>query len=203
MITPPGETATAVLPTRHGLFRVHAFSPSIIPEEHLALVKGEVRDKEDVAVRVHSECLTGDVFGSRRCDCRAQLECSLAIIGQESAGAILYMRQEGRGIGLFNKIKAYRLQEEGLDTVEANLKLGFDNDHRRYADAATLIRCLGIRSVRLITNNMEKISGLRQERINVVGRIPLITEPDEHNAQYLKTKAAKLGHLLDPELTRR
>lgn len=203
MMNPSNETASANLPTRHGLFRVHAFSPAIMPEEHLALVKGDVRCMESVAVRVHSECLTGDVFGSRRCDCRAQLESSLSIIGQEGAGAVLYLRQEGRGIGLFNKIKAYRLQEEGLDTVEANLRLGFDNDHRRYADAATLIRLLEIRSVRLITNNLEKISGLRQEGIAVVGRIPLITEPDEYNAQYLRTKADKLGHLLDPELSRR
>jgi len=174
-----------------------------MPDEHLALVKGDVRGVESVAVRVHSECLTGDVFGSRRCDCRAQLESSLAYIGREGVGAILYLRQEGRGIGLFNKIKAYRLQEEGLDTVEANLKLGFEDDHRRYADAATLIRLLGIHSVRVITNNMEKISGLRQEGIEVVSRIPLITVPDEHNAHYLKTKADKLGHLLDPELSRR
>lgn len=203
MTSAPELAATAVLPTRHGLFRVHAFSPAIMPDEHLAVVKGEVRGMQSVAVRVHSECLTGDVFGSRRCDCRAQLESSLSLIGREGAGAVLYLRQEGRGIGLFNKIKAYRLQEEGLDTVEANLRLGFENDHRRYADAATLIRLLGIRSIRVITNNLEKISGLRQEGIEVVGRIPLITEPDEHNAHYLKTKADKLGHLLDPELSRR
>lgn len=203
MMNASNDTASAVLPTRHGLFRVHAFSPAIMAQEHLALVKGDVRGMESVAVRIHSECLTGDVFGSRRCDCRAQLESSLSIIGQEGVGAIFYLRQEGRGIGLFNKIKAYRLQEEGLDTVEANLKLGFENDHRRYADAATLIRCLEIRSVRLITNNLDKISGLRMEGIAVVGRIPLITEPDEHNAHYLRTKADKLGHLLDPELSRR
>lgn len=203
MTTRSDQSASAILPTRHGLFRVHAFAPEILPEEHLALVKGEVRGAKSVAVRIHSECLTGDVFGSRRCDCRAQLESSLAFIGREGIGAILYLRQEGRGIGLFNKIKAYRLQEEGLDTVEANLRLGFENDHRRYADAAVLIRLLGIVSVRIITNNLEKIAGLKQEGIDVVGRIPLITEPDEHNAHYLKTKADKLGHLLDPELSRR
>ena len=199
----PEHEASSVLPTRHGLFRVHAFAPAIMPEEHLALVKGEVSGMRNVAVRIHSECLTGDVFGSRRCDCRAQLESSLSLIGSEGLGAVLYLRQEGRGIGLFNKIKAYRLQEDGLDTVEANLRLGFENDHRRYADAATLIRLLGIGSVRLITNNLEKISGLRREGIEITARIPLITEPDVHNAHYLKTKADKLGHLLDPELSRR
>jgi 3,4-dihydroxy 2-butanone 4-phosphate synthase/GTP cyclohydrolase II len=193
------QIATATLPTRYGEFRVHAFSPTIVSAEHVALVKGEVRGRAGVAVRIHSECLTGDVFGSRRCDCRAQLEMSMRWIElEEPSGVLIYLRQEGRGIGLFNKIRAYRLQEEGLDTVEANQRLGFEDDHRNYRDAATLLRLMGVFSVRLITNNRAKMEGLRQEGIEVVGRIPLITEPDEHNAHYLRTKAAKLGHLLDP-----
>jgi len=209
-LTEPGRevavtdvVATAILPTRYGVFRVHGFSGDIVSEEHVALVKGEVRGREGVPVRVHSECLTGDVFGSRRCDCRAQLERSLELIESAGVGAVIYLRQEGRGIGLFNKIRAYRLQEEGLDTVQANNELGFDDDHRSYRDAARLIRLLGPASVRLITNNQLKIDGLKEEGIAVAGRIPLITEPDEHNAHYLRTKAEKLGHLLGPESTRR
>lgn len=193
------EEASAELPTRYGSFRVHAFAPEVVSAEHVAVVKGEVQDRRGVAVRLHSECLTGDVMGSRRCDCRAQLEKSLALIEKEGCGVLLYLRQEGRGIGLFNKIRAYRLQEEGLDTVEANLKLGFDSDHRSYRDAALILRMLGVRSVRLITNNLSKIEGLREEGIEVQERIPLITEPDAFNAQYLRTKAEKCGHLLDPQ----
>ena len=182
------DEASAELPTRYGGFRVHAFAPDVVSAEHVAVVKGDVRDRRGVAVRLHSECLTGDVLGSRRCDCRAQLEKSLALI-----------EKEGRGIGLFNKIRAYRLQEEGLDTVEANLKLGFDSDHRSYRDAAIILRLLGVKSVRLITNNLSKIEGLREEGIEVQERVPLITEPDAFNAHYLKTKAEKCGHLLDPQ----
>lgn len=193
------ETATADLPTRYGLFRVVAFSPEVAAREHLALVKGEVEGRRSVPVRIHSECLTGDVLTSRRCDCRAQLEKSLEMIERAGTGVLLYMRQEGRGIGLFNKIRAYRLQQEGLDTVEANLKLGFASDQRGYGDAAALIRLLGIRSVRLMTNNLSKVEGLRAAGIVVEDRIPLLTEPDEHNAGYLRTKAEKFGHLLDPE----
>jgi len=195
-----GEIAVANLPTRYGDFKVYGFSAGIVDAEHVALVKGDVRDGEGVAVRVHSECVTGDVLGSRRCDCRAQLESSLAMIENADRGALIYLRQEGRGIGLFNKIKAYHLQELGRDTVEANLELGFADDGRTYHDAARLIRLLGIRSVRVITNNLAKIEGLRKEGITVDGRIPLITEPDEHNARYLETKAEKLGHLLGPDV---
>lgn len=198
----PNGVVSAALPTRHGSFRVVAFPPDIVPEEHVALVKGDVAGREAVPVRVHSECLTGDVLGSRRCDCRAQLEASLALIEREGMGILLYLRQEGRGIGLYNKIRAYRLQEQGRDTVEANLELGFGNDDRSYRDAATLLRILGPRSVRLVTNNMRKIDGLRSEGIDVAGRIPLVIEPDEHNAGYLRTKAEKLGHLLDLEPVR-
>jgi 3,4-dihydroxy 2-butanone 4-phosphate synthase/GTP cyclohydrolase II len=191
--------ATASLPTRHGTFRVVAFPPEVVPEEHLALVKGDVAGRSAVAVRVHSECLTGDVMGSRRCDCRAQLEAALALIEREGEGILIYLRQEGRGIGLYNKIRAYRLQEMGRDTVEANLELGFENDQRSYRDAARLLSILGPTSIRLITNNPLKVDGLCQEGIDVAGRIPLITEPDEHNAGYLRTKAEKLGHLLEVE----
>ncbi|MGH9870152.1 MAG: GTP cyclohydrolase II [Candidatus Polarisedimenticolia bacterium] len=194
--------ATASLPTRHGTFKVVAFPPDVVPEEHVALVLGDVKGREDVAVRVHSECLTGDVMGSRRCDCRAQLEASLELIQREEMGILLYLRQEGRGIGLYNKIRAYRLQEQGRDTVEANLELGFQDDHRNYRDAARLLAILGPASIRLITNNMEKVEGLGREGIRVAGRIPLLTQPDEHNADYLRTKAEKLGHLLDLEPAR-
>jgi len=197
--TPQDDVAMATLPTRYGTFNIYGFSNDVVSEEHVALVKGEVRGREGVPVRVHSECLTGDVFGSRRCDCRAQLERSLQIIEAEGMGAVIYLRQEGRGIGLFNKIRAYRLQEEGLDTVQANNELGFDDDHRSYRDAARLIRFIGPVSVRLITNNQLKIDGLKEEGIDVTGRVPLITEPDEHNAHYLRTKAEKLGHLLGPQ----
>jgi GTP cyclohydrolase II len=200
MSAEPAEIATASLPTRYGAFRVYAFSPDIVAKEHLALVKGSARGRSGVPVRVHSECLTGDVMGSRRCDCRAQLEQSLEMIEKAGIGALIYLRQEGRGIGLFNKIKAYHLQELGRDTVEANRELGFADDTRRYHDAARLIRLLGIVSVRLITNNLAKIDGLRQEGIIVEDRIPLITEPDEHNARYLETKAEKMGHLLQPDV---
>ena len=196
---PEDRIASAELPTRHGDFRVVAFSQDVVPQEHVALVKGNVAGREAVPVRVHSECLTGDVLGSRRCDCRAQLEASIALLEREGVGILLYLRQEGRGIGLYNKIRAYRLQEQGRDTVEANLELGFGNDDRSYRDAATLLRILGPRSVRLVTNNLRKIEGLRAEGIEVIGRIPLVIEPDEHNAGYLRTKAEKLGHLLDPE----
>jgi GTP cyclohydrolase II len=194
-----GEVAVANLPTRYGTFRVYGFSPDIVADEHVALVKGEVRGRAGVPVRIHSECLTGDALGSRRCDCRAQLEKSLRMIEEAGAGVLIYLRQEGRGIGLFNKIRAYGLQEQGRDTVEANRELGFADDGRTYHDAAELIRRLGPASVRLITNNMAKIEGLRQEGIAVDGRIPLITEPDVHNARYLETKAEKLGHLLGPD----
>ena len=193
------DEASAELPTRYGGFRVHAFAPDVVSAEHVAVVKGDVRDRRGVAVRLHSECLTGDVIGSLRCDCRDQLEAALTMIGQMDTGVLLYLRQEGRGIGLFNKIRAYRLQEEGLDTVEANLKLGFDSDHRSYRDAAIILRLLGVKSVRLITNNLSKIEGLREEGIEVQERVPLITEPDAFNAHYLKTKAEKCGHLLDPQ----
>ncbi|MFQ5700254.1 MAG: GTP cyclohydrolase II [Acidobacteriota bacterium] len=188
--------ATAGLPTRHGTFRVIAVSRDVVAEDHLVVVKGAVAGRSAVPVRVHSECLTGDVLGSRRCDCRAQLEGALELIERRGLGVLIYLRQEGRGIGLFNKIRAYRLQEQGRDTVEANLELGFASDLRSYQDAARLIRLLEVESVMLITNNQAKINGVRQEGIRVEGRIPLVVEPDEHNARYLKTKALKLGHLL-------
>ncbi len=198
LAAPPETPAAADLPTRYGRFRAHAFPPDVASEEHLALVMGEVRGSQGVPVRLHSECLTGDVMGSLRCDCRAQLERSLALIEEEGLGVLLYLRQEGRGIGLFNKIRAYRLQDQGLDTVEANVRLGFEGDQRGYEKAARLLALLGPRSVRLITNNPDKVEGLRREGIDVVGRISLVVTPDDHNRRYLKTKAEKFGHLLDP-----
>lgn len=201
MIEPDATIAAARLPTRYGTFLVIAFSRDIVSDDHLVVAKGRIEDREAVPVRLHSECLTGDVLGSRRCDCRAQLERSLDLIGRQGVGVLIYLRQEGRGIGLFNKIRAYRLQEQGRDTVEANLELGFDHDHRSYSEAARMIRLLKIRSVRLITNNRCKIEGLENEGIVVAGRIPLVIAPDEHNAQYLRTKEEKMGHLLGRQAT--
>lgn len=194
-----GEGATlaaeATLPSRFGSFRVVAFE-SEDGKEHAALVKGEVRGAEAVPIRIHSECFTGDVMGSLKCDCRDQLEAALRYLDQSERGAILYLRQEGRGIGLANKIRAYALQEAGLDTVQANLALGFHDDERRYDVAADMVRELGIRSVQLLTNNPNKVAGLRAEGIVVVDRIPHQMPANEHNAFYLRTKRDKSGHLL-------
>lgn len=188
--------ADARLPTRYGLFRVFAFCNDIDGREHVALVRGNAKQKR-IPLRVHSECLTGDVLGSLRCDCRAQLEAALRMLGERKRGVLLYMRQEGRGIGLANKIRAYRLQDMGLDTVEANKRLGFAGDARDYYVAARMIRALGIKSVLLITNNPAKLSELRRHCIAVAGRIPLETKPTRHDEGYLRTKKEKLGHLLE------
>ncbi len=189
-------TARANLPTRFGTFALLGFTDSREGKEHTAVIQGEVGDRMNCPIRVHSECHTGDIFGSLRCDCRDQLEASLQYISARPFGAVIYLRQEGRGIGLFNKIKAYRLQDEGLDTVEANLALGFPADVRDYRVAAAIIRCLGIRSILLLTNNPKKIEGLRREGIAVSGRIPLIARTNRYNRGYLRTKKVKLGHLL-------
>jgi len=190
------RVAEANLPTRYGDFRAIAYEDILEKKGHLALVKGTVDDGRPVLVRVHSECLTGDVFGSLRCDCGEQLERALRLIEAEGRGVLLYMRQEGRGIGLLNKIKAYKLQEEGKDTVEANEALGFPPDLRDYGIGAQILADLGIRELRLLTNNPRKIAGLEGYGLKVVERVPLEVKPNGINRRYLQVKKEKLGHWL-------
>ncbi len=187
--------ADASLPTRWGDFRISVFQ--FDGTEVVALIRGEVDDGEPVLVRLHSECLTGDVLGSLRCDCGDQLRASLAMIGAADRGVLLYLDHEGRGIGLFDKVRAYGLQDGGLDTVDANVELGLPIDARDYSAAASVLRELGIRSVRLMTNNPAKILGLEMHGVDVVERVPLETIPNEINAPYLRAKASRMGHLLD------
>ncbi|WP_038169013.1 bifunctional 3,4-dihydroxy-2-butanone-4-phosphate synthase/GTP cyclohydrolase II [Verrucomicrobium sp. BvORR106] len=184
------------MPTDYGDFDLHLYKSKLDGENHLALVKGSIDDGDPVLVRVHSECLTGDVFGSRRCDCGGQLHTALKRIEQEGRGVLLYMRQEGRGIGLAAKIHAYKLQEEGLDTVEANEKLGFAMDLRDYGMGAQILFDLGVRNIRLMTNNPKKVVGLEGHKLHIVEQIPIKLEPNEHNARYLETKRTKMGHKL-------
>jgi GTP cyclohydrolase II len=188
--------ADARLPTRFGDFRVVAYECPTDGQDYGVIVRGDVEGQEDVPVRLHSECFTGDVMGSLKCDCRDQLEAALRFLGSAERGAILYLPQEGRGIGLANKIRAYALQDEGLDTVEANLALGFPDDLRRYDVAAAIVRSLGIRSIVLLTNNPSKIGGLRRAGVAVTRTISLRTDPNPHNSNYLATKRSKSGHLL-------
>lgn len=190
------HVAQAAFPTLFGEFTLLGFEDQATGSELTAVVRGEVRGAADCPVRVHSECHTGDILGSLRCDCREQLEESLRFIGARDRGAVVYLRQEGRGIGLLNKIRAYQLQDQGLDTVAANEQLGFPADARDYRVAARIIELLGITSVRLLTNNPAKIAGLRQEGIIVSGRIPVVVPANRVNGRYLATKRTRLGHLL-------
>jgi len=190
------RVATADLPTEHGAFRIVAYENQIDSETHVALVRGEIGDGQDVLVRVHSKCLTGDVFHSARCDCGPQLERALARIAQEGRGVLLYLNQEGRGIGLGNKIRAYELQDQGLDTVEANERLGFKADQRDYGIGAQILSDLGVRTMRLLTNNPRKFVGLQGYGLSIVEAVPLEIPASDLTRRYLKTKKDKLGHRL-------
>ncbi len=191
------RVAEARLPTRYGEFQVIAYRSDIDPDEHLALVMGDISGGKPVLVRVHSECLTGDVFGSLRCDCGEQVSLAMKTIAEEGRGVFLYMRQEGRGIGFHNKISAYALQDEGLDTVEANLSLGFDADLRDYGIGAQILADLGLHKIRLLTNNPKKVVGLEGYGLRVVATVPVVVSPNPYNRRYLETKQKKLGHILE------
>ena len=190
------KAAETILPTPFGEFKAVAFVNDIDDYEHMALVKGDINPDEEIMVRVHSECLTGDVFGSYRCDCGEQLKKAMLMVQQEGLGVILYLQQEGRGIGLANKLKAYALQDKGLDTVEANEELGFDPDLRDYGVGAQILVSLGVRKMRLMTNNPKKIVGLEGYGLKVTGRVPIECEPRPENRKYLLTKCEKLGHVM-------
>jgi len=190
------KVAEARFPTRYGDFTIMAYKSTVDTDEHVALVLGDVTDSKPVLVRVHSECVTGDVFGSLRCDCGEQVQMAMNMISKEGRGVFLYMRQEGRGIGLHNKLRAYELQDRGLDTVEANIALGFDADLRDYGIGAQILADLGLHDIRLLTNNPKKIIGLESYGLKVVESIRLIAAPTEYNRNYLKTKQEKLEHLL-------
>jgi 3,4-dihydroxy 2-butanone 4-phosphate synthase/GTP cyclohydrolase II len=190
------RVAEARLPTPYGEFKVIAYKSQTDSDEHLALVMGDVATDDPVLVRAHSQCLTGDVFHSLRCDCGEQVEMAMQKISEEGRGVVLYMRQEGRGIGIHNKIKAYALQDAGLDTVEANISLGFKADPRDYGIGAQILADLGVRNMRLMTNNPKKMSGLESYGLKITEQLPLTTEPNPHNRRYLQTKQEKMGHLL-------
>ena len=188
------------LPTRWADFEMHAFFDPASGKEHIALTLGDVADGRPVLARIHSECLTGDALFSMRCDCGPQLELALQKIAEEGRGALLYLRQEGRGIGLLNKVRAYHLQDQGADTVEANQRLGFAADMRNYGLCDPMLKHLGIRSLRLMTNNPRKIAAMQGLNVEIAEHVSLITGRNPHNDRYLKTKVSKLGHLITPEL---
>ena len=190
------RVAEAVLPTKYGEFKVIAYKSEVDTDEHVALVMGDISGETPVLVRVHSECLTGDVFGSLRCDCGEQLDMAMQMIASEGRGVILYMRQEGRGIGLHNKIRAYALQDKGLDTVEANVKLGFAPDLREYGNGVQILADLGLHKVRLLSNNPKKVLGLKSYGLEVTETLPIICTPNPYNIHYLETKERKMGHIL-------
>lgn len=185
------------MPTKFGEFTAHSFVETISGKEHVALVKGDIGNGENVLCRIHSECLTGDAFGSQRCDCGQQFAAAMNQIEQEGRGVLLYLRQEGRGIGLVNKLRAYALQDQGMDTVEANLALGFGDDEREYHIGAQMFRQLGVKTIRLLTNNPAKIEGLQQLGLEIVAREPIMVEPNEHDLDYLKVKQRKMRHLFN------
>jgi 3,4-dihydroxy 2-butanone 4-phosphate synthase/GTP cyclohydrolase II len=188
-----------IIPTAHGSWRAIAYKSDIDADEHVALVMGDVDNGEPVLVRMHSQCVTGDVFHSMRCDCGEQLEKAMQLIGDEGRGVIVYMRQEGRGIGFHNKLRAYALQDEGMDTVEANEALGFEADRRDYGIGMQILVDLGLRQVRFLTNNPRKRAGLEGYGLTMVERVPIYSEPNEYNARYLQVKAEKLGHRFDDD----
>ncbi len=188
--------ATAELPTEHGDFTIHVFESRLDGATHVALVKGDLGDGQQVLARVHSSCVTGDIFHSSRCDCGQQLDMALARVAAEGRGVVLYLHQEGRGIGLANKIRAYALQDRGRDTVEANEQLGFEADLRDYATAVQMFRLLGVTSLRLMSNNPRKLEGVTGDALVITERVPLEVEPSDANRRYLKTKKDKLGHQL-------
>ncbi len=188
------RVAETVLPTEYGQWKAIAYKSPIDPDEHVALTLGDLTGDEPLLVRVHSQCLTGDVFGSQRCDCAGQLHAAMAMIAEAGRGVVVYMRQEGRGIGLHNKLRAYALQDEGLDTVEANVALGFPADRRDYGIGMQILVDLGVKKIRILTNNPAKRAGLEGYGLELVERVPIITEPNAHNIRYLETKRTKMGH---------
>ena len=199
-VAPTGPLIKAVstrLPTQYGLFTIHAYEELSSRVTHLALVSGDVNQASPPLVRIHSECMTGDLFGSERCDCGQQLANAMQAMQDEGRGILIYLRQEGRGIGLVNKLRAYNLQDMGLDTVEANLQLGFEADYRDYKAAVAILNDLQVYAIRLLTNNPEKLAEFEGSRVQVVARVPLQVQPNRENLQYIRTKHNRLGHLLD------